>query len=178
MFDYSDFTDKETESYMIMAPVYDFYDHVAQQNKRDDANRVEYHAPEQILQAISYSEKCERCGKDLEARIFIWNGVRLCKSCMEEGQKTWVLISKGPNATPQRISMQPLKKANKRSLIDSLISEFLSIIGLERIEKEISIVNSKVPIKLVRRLVVQRPDKKQMPKFEGIMNGIHHLILK
>jgi hypothetical protein len=170
MFNYSDFAAKETESYVIMAPAYDFYDHVVQQNKRDDASRVEYQAPEKILQVISYSEKCERCGKDFEACVYIWNGKRLCKSCMEEGQETWVLFKGGPNATNQRVSMIPLEKVKQISRIESLISEFLAIFDLERIEKEIIIVDPKMPIKQARLLVVQRPDKKQMPESEGIMN--------
>jgi hypothetical protein len=175
MFNYSDFADKETESYVIVAPAYDFYDHVAQQNKRDDASRIEYHVPKAILSAISYSEACERCGKDLKSRVFIWNRKRLCKSCVEEGQKTWLLFAGSPNAAPQRVWTQLLKKANEHSLINSLISQFLATIGLKRIKKETRSVLSKMPIKQMKLLTVQRPDKKQMPKFEGIMNRKQYL---
>jgi len=148
MSNYSDFTNdqkQETESSVVVALPYDFYEHVVQQNKRDDDSRVEYHAPKERLRIISYSETCERCGKDL-AHVYLWNGKRLCKRCMEDGQETWVLFTGGPNAAPQRVSMQPLKKAKERSLIESLISEFLALFGLKRIEKETSIVEPKVQI--------------------------------
>lgn len=178
MFDYSDFTDTETESYVIMAPAYDFYDHVVQQNKRDDDSRIVYESPEKILRAISYNETCERCGKDLEARVFIWNGMRLCKSCMGDGQKTWVLSTGSPNSARQRVSAGATKKTKPISHMSSLISEFLAIFGLKRIEQEIRIIESKMPIKQAKLLLVQRLDKKQMPVSEGIMNSKKTVAIK
>lgn len=170
MFNDSDFTDNQKmESFVGVALPYDFCEHVVQQNKRDDDSRVEHRAPKALLQSISYSETCERCGKDLE-RVYIWNRKRLCKSCVGEGQETWVLFTGSPNAAPQRAPVQPLKKVSERLLIESLISEFLAFFGLKRIEKEISIVESKMPIKRARLRAVQRPDKEQIPKSEGIMN--------
>jgi hypothetical protein len=155
---------------MIVDSYYDFYDHVVQQNKRDEDSRVEYESPEKILPVISYSEKCERCGKDLEVRVYIWNGLRLCKSCIEEGQNTWVLTTGSPNATRQRILVGATKKTNPISHMSSLVSEFLVFFGLKRIGKKIRIIESKMPIKQAKLLLVQRPDKKQMPVSEGIMN--------
>ena len=177
MFNFSDFTDyqKESESAVIVALSYDYNEHAMQQKKRDDDSRVEYHAPEQVLQAISYSETCERCGKAPEVLIYIWNGKRLCKSCMEEGQETWVLYTSGPNAINQSVSILPLEKAKQVSRIESLISGFLAIFDLERIEEEIIILDPKIPIKQARLLALQRPDKKQMPKSEGIMNRKQYL---
>lgn len=169
MFNYSDFTDTQTKSSATVELPYDFFEHVVQQNKRDDESRIEYRAPEKMLRAISRSETCERCGKDLNARVYVWNRKRLCKSCLEEGQGTWMLYSKGSNAARQRVSVQPLIKANERSLIDSLISEFLAVFGLKRIEP--SVPDPKLPIKRARLQTVQRPDRKQMPESEGIMKG-------
>ncbi|MFH1685765.1 MAG: hypothetical protein ABH983_05685, partial [Candidatus Micrarchaeota archaeon] len=72
MFNYSYFTDSPAmwpESSLIVGSYYDFYDHVVQQNKRDDERRVVYESPENILQPIAYNETCERCGKNLEVRV-------------------------------------------------------------------------------------------------------------
>lgn len=172
MVNHSDFTNdqkQETESSVIVALPYDFYENAVQQNKRDDDSRVEYHAQKEPLRIISYSETCERCGKDLE-HVYVWNGKRLCRSCVDEGQETWGLITGGPGAAPQRVSLRPLRKARELSLIESLFSEFLALFGLQRIEKETGIAGTKMPMKRARLLEVQRPDKKQMPEAEGIMN--------
>jgi hypothetical protein len=172
MVNYSDFTNdqkQETESPVIVALPYDFYEHVVQQNKRDDESRMEYHAPKEPLRTISYPETCDRCGKDLN-RVYVWNRKRLCKSCVKEEQNTWVLFTGGPDAHPQRVYAGHMKKAKERSLVNSLISEFLALFGLKRITKETLIVGPKVPINRAARQAVQRPDKKQMPEAEGIMN--------
>ena len=163
----SDFTNgQETKS--TAALPYDFFKHVVQQNKRDDDSRMEYHAPKMRLHATAHPEACERCRKNL-GHVYIWNGKRLCQSCMEVEQDAWVLFTGGPNSAAQRVSVRPLKKPRERSLIESLISEFLALLGLQRIEKETCIAEPKMPMELARPREVQRPDKKQMPEAEGIM---------
>jgi len=173
MSDYPDFTDgqkKETEPPVSAAPSYDFFEHVAQQNKRDDDSRVEYRAKKEPLRIISYSETCERCGRDLR-RAYIWNGKRLCRNCVEEEQEKWVFFTGGPNAPPQRVPARQTKRAKGRPLMESLISGFLTLFGLKRIEKEAGILAPRMPMRRARYPAAQRPDKKQMPKAEGIMNS-------
>lgn len=158
---YSDYSDVEPAPCIA---AYDYFEHVVQQNKRDDESRVMPLTQKLRLQAISYSETCARCGKDLK-RVFQWNGKKLCKGCMEAEQGAWVIFTGGPNAAPQRV--QSPKAEREVSRMDSLISEFLAIFHLKWIEEEM-ITEPKLPVSLARLLSVK--DKKQMPEAEGIMN--------
>jgi len=170
MFDYPDFANgqnREAEPSALALP-YDFFEHVVQQNKRDDDSRAVYNVSKEPLRAISYAETCERCGKNL-GHVYLWNKKRLCKSCLEAEQDKWVLFTGSPNSAPQRVSMRPLKKEN--SLIESLFLGFLAFFSLQRIETA-GIPEPRVQIKRTRFQVAQRPDRKQMPEAEGIMGSI------
>ncbi len=165
MSSYSDFQgDQQTESGSF-API-DFYEYAAQQNKRDADSRE---SSKGRLRVKSYPETCQRCGNDLGARVHIWNGRRLCNRCIEEGQEAWEL-AEAPNSAIQKLSIQPQKKARERSLSESLISGFLALLGLKRIENDIASAD-KIPIKLAELLSAHRPDRKQVPDDEGIMGG-------
>lgn len=172
MFDHTDSIGSQmaqTESYAAAALPYDFNEQAARQKKRDDESRAEHRASKGPLRTASYPETCERCGKGLEVRVYIWNRKRLCRGCVEEGQKTWELISGRPNAAPQRVLARPPGNSNRRSLMESFISEFLALFGLKRIEKEARIPDYAMPIMRERLPPAQRPDKNQMPESEGIM---------
>jgi hypothetical protein len=152
----------------------DSYESLARQNKRDADSRIAYSASKGKLQMISYPETCQRCGRDFGARVHIWNGKRLCNSCVETEQRAWTLFSGGPDGAPYHISAQSLKKVKWRSLLEAFITKSLALLGLQRIEKTIEktvlVATAVLPIKKVLSLVVLRPDKKNMPILEGLMN--------
>ena len=148
----------------------DIYTSVAQQDKRDADSRVEYHASKERLQMLSYPETCQRCGRDFGSRVHIWNGKRLCNSCVEAEQQAWTLFSGGPGVAQCRVPAQPLKRARGRSLIEAFITKSLALIGLQRIEKAVLAAEAIIPIKQAISLVVKRTDRKNMPILEGIMN--------
>src|SRR5512143_3467213 len=67
-----------------------------------DTRAEEYHEEKHKLEVIQYPEQCERCGRDLEGRVYIWNGKKLCKKCMEDEQDSkWGLVGGGPMHAPQ-----------------------------------------------------------------------------
>lgn len=84
------------------------------------------------MDALQYSEKCERCGRDLEFRVYVWNGKNLCKSCLDDEKDKWGLIGGGPMSAPQRISVEEARPAKKKSAIERAISEFLAITGIRK----------------------------------------------
>ena len=156
----SDFADKET------VPPYDYSEHAAQQQKRDDESRTLHNAQKARLRAISYPEICQRCGRD-SGRLYIWNRKRLCRSCMTEEQEAWTLVSGRPGPTAQRVPMG--RPVGGNSKMESLLSGFLALLGLERMEKDP--MASRIPMKQPLRLSFRRPDRKQTPKAEGIMGS-------
>ncbi|HSB46578.1 MAG TPA: hypothetical protein VLD37_01080 [Candidatus Bilamarchaeum sp.] len=163
----SDFTNGQETEHSVALP-YDYFEHVVQQNRRDEESRIIHKTPRERLRPVSYSETCERCGRELR-HVYVLNGKRLCKKCMESAQDSWVLITGSPTAAPQRVSLEPVKAERRASRMDSLISEFLALFHLKWIEEEI-LTEPKLPEGLARVLALKRPDKKQMPKTEGIMD--------
>jgi hypothetical protein len=106
------------------------------QDMRETVRRGEREADEQArekprLEVIQYSEQCERCGRDLESRVYIWNGKKLCKYCLEDEQDKWKLVGGGPMATPYRISLGPEKRRKKLSFLERIISDFLRLFGIK-----------------------------------------------
>ncbi|NYZ77290.1 hypothetical protein H0O02_03165 [Candidatus Micrarchaeota archaeon] len=94
----------------------------------------EYKAEKYPIQPVSYSERCERCGRETEI-FYIWNGRRLCSSCLEEEQKKWGTVGGGPSAAPYRVTY-----GKKEGLIGSIISRALERIGLRKRKLEGEIV--------------------------------------
>jgi len=166
---YSDFQGERQNETGSSAPI-DFYEYAAQQNKRDADSRIDYNISKVRLRPRSYPEICERCGRDLEARVHIWNGKKLCINCLEDEKGTWDLFTEGPNAVPQRILIQHQDQSQGPRFIESFVSWILAVFGLKRIEKDLSIVEQ-IPKKLAKLLDVHRPDRKQVPDDEGIMGG-------
>ena len=84
------------------------------------------------LEVLRYPETCDRCGRDLEGRVYIWNGKRLCKRCLEDEQDTWGLARGGPMGPAQRIKVDTVRRGERKSFIERSIGEFLALIGLKR----------------------------------------------
>ncbi|MFN7991210.1 MAG: hypothetical protein U0R44_03560 [Candidatus Micrarchaeia archaeon] len=146
------------------------------QDLRDaDRHASEYREEKHKLEAYQYVEQCERCGRDLEGRVYIWNGRRLCKKCLEHEQESWGLVGGGPMHSPQKISFKPEQERKNRSLIESVLSEFLGLFGLKRKPKikEVIIFEPKMPIERAKPMAESRMEgsgkDSRKPKAEGIM---------
>jgi len=146
------------------------------QDMRDDDRRMTEHAREKPhLEAVSYAETCERCGRDLKDHAYMWNGRRLCKKCLEHEQDTWELVSGKPFSAGQRVSVVPLREARKKSFMDAIISDALALIGFKRKKQpEIVVHGGKMPIEAAKPMAEKamaakpaREDKK--PQAEGLM---------
>jgi hypothetical protein len=148
---------------------YDYFKHVLLQNQQDDNARREHSEPDLVFRVISYNEACERCGKDL-SRVFIWNGKKLCKRCVEEEQDLWAIIPGTPNGLPQRIKNYSKNEEKEGSLIGSLTSEFLGFFHFRRMQKE-ALVEPKTPILRFGLVPGLGYDKKQMPDSEGLIGA-------
>lgn len=74
-----------------------------------------------------YAEKCERCGGETSL-YYIYNGRRLCKSCLGEEQSKWGLVGGGPSAASFRVTYQ--KKGE--GLLRKMIGKLLERIGLRK----------------------------------------------
>jgi hypothetical protein len=145
------------------------------QDMRDaDRRASEYRPGNEPMRILSYSEQCERCGRDLET-VYIWNGRRLCKPCMGEEQEKWGLVGGGPSGASQKVSLQPLRIAKKRSLLQHLIDEFLGLLGLKK-KKAVEVVaveGGRMPISRAKPMQEDRMKKKSYKKgkVEGLMKA-------
>ena len=98
---------------------------------RDEDRRMnKYKKPELSTTPIIRHEACERCGREAEF-FYIWNGRKLCKSCLDEEQAKWGMAGGGPSAAPTRVVY------NRKSggLLSSIISDILAKIGLMKSKK-------------------------------------------
>ncbi|MBU1681914.1 hypothetical protein KKE38_03775 [Candidatus Micrarchaeota archaeon] len=137
-----------------------------------DRKETEYVHTKPKLQRITYSETCERCGKNLDT-VYIWNGRRLCKSCLGAEQETWGLVGGGPSGAAQRLPVRPLRVQKQTSLIELIIGEFLALFGIKQTrQSEIIEVHSKMPISHAKPMTEGRIKKKsdlQKGEVEGII---------
>ena len=138
-----------------------------------DRKASEYKPDKDPLRVLSYVEQCERCGKNLET-VYVWNGRKLCKSCMEDEQQSWGLVGGGPSGASQKVSMQALKISKQKSLLQFLIDEFLALIGLrkKRVSQVVTVepVEVKMPISHAKPMQEGRMKKKHNKgKVEGLM---------
>ncbi len=143
-----------------------------------DADRKAQETPQKKppLEVYRLPEQCERCGRDLKGRVYIWNGERLCRKCMEyEQESKWGLVGGGPMHAPMRISLKPEEERKNRSIIEAAISELLITLRLKkRPVKEVIIYDHKMPIQLAKPMtekampsVGQKGERK--PQAEGLM---------
>jgi hypothetical protein len=142
------------------------------QNMRDEDRKASAPAERPHVPAVSYSEACERCGRALGDRVYIWNNRRLCKTCLEEEQASWGVVGGGPGRSGVRISVVPAKKARQRSLIEAAIGNLLALLGMKKKEPEIVVVEPMASIAHAKPMAERRMAKeKPGPQSEGIMTG-------
>lgn len=150
------------------------------QDMRDEDRKAEAPEPSKgkpRLDAISYTEQCERCGRDLDTRVYIWNGKRLCKPCVDDEQQKWGLVGGGPMGAPYKISLEPEKKRRKTSAIEALISDALHVIGIKRKgPKEIIVMDAKMPIQHAKPMAEKamesgKKSNDRKPQAEGLMGA-------
>ncbi|MEW6748795.1 MAG: hypothetical protein AB1295_03755 [Candidatus Micrarchaeota archaeon] len=120
-------------------------------------------------------EQCERCGRDLDHRVYIWNGRKLCKSCMDEEQQKWTLVGGGPMASPYKVTIKPERRRKDESLLDGIMGAFLQLLGIRKKRKEIIIVEAKMPISrakpMAEKAMKPKARETQAPQSEGIMGA-------
>jgi len=102
------------------------------QDMRSEETKKAPAAERPRMEALILSEQCERCGRDLESRVYVWNGRKLCHSCLGDEQKKWGLAGGGPMGPPQRIRIEAARPAQKKSMVEAAISEFLAITGIRK----------------------------------------------
>jgi hypothetical protein len=144
-----------------------------------DARENEYVQEKHKLEVIQYPEQCERCGRDLEGRVYIWNGKKLCKKCMEDEQDSkWGLVGGGPMHAPQRMSLKPENERKQKSFIENALAELLYTLRLKkRPVTEAIIYGQKMPIQRAKpmneeELMGQRGKKTdRKPQAEGIIKS-------
>jgi hypothetical protein len=144
------------------------------QDLRDADRKSEERVPEKPhLEAVSLPEQCERCGRDLEGRVYILNDRKLCRSCVNDEQEKWGLVGGGPMAAPYKITLEPEKKRRKTSLIEAVISDALHLLGVKREKNvEIVVVGGNMPIAHAKPLAeggIHQKKAERKPEAEGIM---------
>jgi len=108
---------------------------------------------------IIYREQCERCGREAEF-FYIWNGRRLCKSCLEEEQAKWGMAGGGPSAAPTRV----VYNRGNEGLLGSIIKEILARIGLIR-RKKSGMKGEIVAAQQVKAEIKKQDNKKNVVSF-------------
>jgi hypothetical protein len=138
---------------------------------REEDVRAEAPHEKGPVRELTYPETCERCGRNLGGRVYIWNGKRLCRNCLESEQETWGVVGGGPSHGAQLVSVMPFSRARRKSLLEALISDILALLGLKKKEPQIILVGPHMPIELVKPLAEApvRKNEKSSPENEGIM---------
>jgi len=144
---------------------------------READRRSEAHAEARPkLEAVALPEICERCGRDLDNRVYIWNGRKLCKTCVNEEQEKWGIVGGGPMSAPYKVTLEPEKKRRKASLLEHIVSEALFMLRLKRRPRnvEVIVVGEKMPIsraKPMAEAAIRTKEGKgeQKPEAEGLM---------
>jgi hypothetical protein len=140
-----------------------------------DRRAEEYHEEKHKLEVLQYPETCERCGRDLEGRVYVWNGRKLCRKCLEDEQDSkWGLVGGGPMHAPQRISLKPEQRRKQTSIIENALSELFIFLRLKkRPVEEIVVYDQKMPIQRAKPMAEQpmeaKPDQQHRPQAEGII---------
>ncbi len=143
-----------------------------------DADRRAAESPREkpVIEVYHIPEQCERCGRDFEGRVYIWNGKRLCKKCREDEQESkWGLVGGGPMHAPMRVSLKPEEERKNRSVIEMAISELLITLRLKkRPVKEAIVYDVKMPIQLAKpmaekAMTAEKAKADRKPQAEGLM---------
>lgn len=144
------------------------------QDSRDaDRRATEYVRKKEPTKVLSYPETCERCGRDLKSRVYIWNGRRLCRNCLGDEQEKWGIVGGGPVGPPQRISVRVMEKGKLRIWLEGLFSRFLALFGIKMKQPppEIVVYEQKIPIKHAKPMAEEAMAEKKegTPQVEGII---------
>lgn len=105
------------------------------QDVRDEERRMNQPAggeEKHHLDVLTYPERCERCGRELEGQVYIWNGRRLCRKCLGDEQDSWELVTGKPLGPGERLRVDVTKEAKKKSFMESITSEILVAFGLKK----------------------------------------------
>lgn len=126
------------------------------------------------LQTIIYVEICDRCGRNLESLVYILNGRKLCKTCVDDEKTKWELVSGAPIGPGQKISLAPIIQSKKMSILSAIISETLYMLRLRKkpVIRHAIVYTAKMPIQYAKpiaegRAVLKKEEKK--PQAEGLM---------
>lgn len=151
-----------------------------QEARAQDTKFTYNYSKDYVLTPHTYSETCERCGRETEI-LYIWNDRKLCKTCLEEQKLTWDVIGGGPSGAGQVVSVVPIEEEKKESFVEHIFSEFLGLFGVKKKKKEEEVVvyQSKMPIDLARPMTegLEIPNKSvfnnldRAPRSEGPMGA-------
>jgi len=145
------------------------------QDMRAEDRKSEERPPDKPhLELLPIPETCDRCGRRLEGRVYILNGRRLCKSCVDYEQDQWGIVGGGPMASPSRVTMEPEIKRKEASVFESLIGDILHILGIKKKRIDVVIVGGKMPIAYAKPMAEKAIGKKKeepKPQMEGLMGG-------
>jgi|GEM_PF-652117 len=97
-----------------------------EEEKKLEKPQKEYKPEKYPIQPLSYGERCERCGREAET-LYIWNGKKLCSSCLAEEQKKWTTVSRGPGGAPIVVGRE-----KREGLLSLIIGRLLEFIGLRK----------------------------------------------
>ncbi len=94
--------------------------------------------------AVRVRKRCSRCGRTASI-LYIYEGKKLCRSCLEEEQSKWGTVGGGPAGSGVRFS-RIIKVKKEESLLEKFIAFILSLLGIRK-EEEIIVVKPKKRIK-------------------------------
>jgi hypothetical protein len=140
----------------------------------EDRRANEYHEERSKMEVLQIPEVCERCGRSLDGRVYIWNGKKLCHNCVSDEQAKWGVVGGGPMTSPLKVSMEPENRRRKVSFMEAAISDVLHILGIMKKPKTIEIVeyHTRFPIQNAKPMAENKPmaeREKSKPVTEGLM---------
>ncbi len=144
------------------------------QDMRDEDRRAsEYRGGREPARVIAHSETCERCGRELKSRVYIWNNRRLCRKCLGDEQEKWGIVGGGPMGPAHKISVKVMQKGRLQLMAEDLFSSFLALFGIKRKQpvSEIVVYEHKMPMGEAKPMAegAMKKEAGPSPQAEGII---------
>jgi len=128
-----------------------------ERQREEEETKPKKEKKELTTSPISYQNVCERCGREAEV-FYIFNGKRLCESCLKEEQEKAILKGRKPFASPTKVVI-----SKRKSFFQKIIDAILAFLGFKKKEgaEIIALENNKTGKKKISKepLIEKKPNK-------------------
>lgn len=100
--------------------------------------------------ASSLGGVCERCGKGLGGSGFMFNGKKLCSSCIQAEKDKTDYYGGGPAPITPAIKVEEQTKSKKKSILEYIVANVIGALAVEKRKEKEKLKDMKPEIKYAR----------------------------